>query len=515
MNGSTSDTAHKPSILVVDDELGYRDGIRRILAGRGYQACAVGNGREALELIVEGDFPIALVDLKMPELDGFELIEKVREIKPSTLCIVVSAFATIESAVQTTKMGAFDFVVKPFMPDDLMVVVNRAAETWKLASEAERLRAEREAHMLELSAEKSRLRTIIQSVAEGILVVNIDGVVVLDNPITRRVLGKVYSPRLDGPVADVIRDRRFLAEIGRMLRGEAAEVGITMEIEVETTPPDEPHFARATLAPMRDERGGVLGVVVLLADITKAKAFDRMKSRFVSMVAHELKAPLGAVEGYLHLIRDGAFDGQPDKRSEVIGRCLSRTGALIELIQDLLQITRPEITHRDKRIEPLDVVEVCRSIVEFHRHDAGRRAIQIGMDLPGGAISVLVDKGDLERMLVNLISNAIKYNRDGGLVTVSAVAGEGVAKIEVRDSGIGMSLEEQKRLGEEFYRVNNERTRHIAGTGLGLALVKKTVESYGGALEVQSSPGDGSTFRVVLPLGGETSSIPSPERQLS
>jgi two-component system, OmpR family, phosphate regulon sensor histidine kinase PhoR len=515
MTAATAKAPGQPTILVVDDELGYRDGIRRILAGRGFEARTVGNGREAIECIVNGDYPIALVDLKMPEVDGFEVIEKVRELKPSTLCIVVSAFATIESAVQTTKMGAFDFVVKPFMPDDLMVVVNRAVETWKLTSEAERLRAEREAHMLELSAEKSRLRTIIQSIAEGILVVNIDGVVVLDNPTTRRVLGRVHSPSLEGPVADVIRDPKLLAEIKRMLRGEAVEVGLAMEIEIEAASPEEPRFARATLAPIRDERGAIFGVAVLLADITKAKAFERMKSLFVSMVAHELKAPLGAVEGYLQLLRDGAFDSQPEKRDEVIGRCLARTGALIELIQDLLQITRPEITRRDRRIAPLDAVVVCKSAVEFHRDEARRRGIEIVTELPPTEVPVLIDKGDLERVLTNLLSNAIKYNRDGGRVTVRAFAGEGVATLEIRDTGVGMSIEEQKRLGEEFYRANNERTRHIPGTGLGIAVVKKTVESYGGALEVESSPGEGSAFRVVLPRGERATMPPPSERQPS
>jgi two-component system, OmpR family, phosphate regulon sensor histidine kinase PhoR len=369
--------------------------------------------------------------------------------------------------------------------------------------------------MLELSAEKSRLRTIIQSIAEGILVVNIDGVVVLDNPITRRVLGRVHTPRLEGPVADIIRDPKFLSEIKRMLRGDAPEVELTMEMELEPASADEPRFARATLAPIRDERGGMLGVVVLLADITKAKAFDRMKSLFVSMVAHELKAPLGAVEGYLHLVREGAFDAQPEKRDEVLGRCLARTGALIELIQDLLHITRPELSQRDRRIEPLDSVGVCRGIVEFHRHGAALRGVQVGTDLPVAEVPVLVDKGDLERVLTNLLSNAIKYNREGGLITVRVRAGEGVATIEVTDNGIGMTADEQKRLGEEFYRVNNEQTRHIAGTGLGIALVKKTVHSYGGVLEVESSPGEGSTFRVVLPLWERPSMVPPPERSTS
>jgi two-component system, OmpR family, phosphate regulon sensor histidine kinase PhoR len=504
--------ARKPAILVVDDEIGYREGIRRILAGRGFESRTAENGMEALKLIAEGDFPIALVDLKMPEIDGFELIERVRAVKPSVLCIVVSAFATIEAAVQTTKMGAFDFVVKPFMPDDLMVVVNRAVETWRLTSEAERLRAEREAHLLELSAEKSRLRTIIQSIADGILVVNIDGDIVLDNPITRRVLGKVHTPRLEGKVADLIRDSKFLAEIQRMLRGDGAEVGVVMELKLAAADAEEDRYARATLAPIRDERGTMLGVAVLLADITKAKTFERMKSLFVSMVAHELKAPLGAVEGYLNLLREGAFDKTPGKRAEVVGRCLERTGALIELIQDLLEITRRDLMERERRIEPVDAGAVCRNIAEFHQSEAARRGLSLGVEADGD-LTLLVDKGDLERVMTNLISNAIKYNRDGGRALVRVRPRGAVLTIEVEDTGVGLSADELKRLGEDFYRAKNERTRHIAGTGLGVALVKKIVESYGGALEVESTPEVGSTFRVVLPFG-ERISVPPSTREV-
>ena len=179
----------RPAILVVDDELGFREALRRVLGNRGYAAETAANGEQALDLASRKPFGLALVDLKMPGIDGFEVIERLRTISPQTLCIVVSAFATVESAVQSTKKGAFDFVVKPFVPDDLMVVVRRAEERWRLAAEAERLRQERDAHLLEIATEKSRLRTIIESMADGVLVVNIDAEVVLDNPEARRLLG--------------------------------------------------------------------------------------------------------------------------------------------------------------------------------------------------------------------------------------------------------------------------------------------------------------------------------------
>jgi two-component system, OmpR family, phosphate regulon sensor histidine kinase PhoR len=495
-----------PPILVVDDELGFREGIRRILTARGYPVQTAASGTEALQLATEGEFPIVLVDLKMPGMDGFELIGRLRELHPATLCVVVSAFATIESAVQTTKMGAFDFVVKPFVPDDLLVVVRRAAETWRLGQEAERLRAEREAHLLQLAAEKTRLRTILQSMGDGLLVVNIDGDVVLDNPVARRLLGHVQRATLAGPLSGCLNDEKVLGDVARMLHGTSEEVAVSVEMRVGEgreglgiNPTPESVYLRVTLAPVRDEKGATLGVVVLLADITSAKAFERMKTLFVSMVAHELKAPIGAVEGYLNLILEGRFDSDRDLLRKTVARCLERTGALISLIQDLLEITRRENMQRERRIEPVDMKALAAGLVEFHRNDMERQKLSAQLVVDGGVRAVLGDHADLERVVTNLLSNAIKYNRPGGEIRVHVSMQGAVLCLEVKDTGIGMTPEETERLGEEFFRAKNPKTRMITGTGLGVALVKKIVDSYNGALQVESVLDQGSTFRVLLP----------------
>lgn len=498
----------QPAILVVDDERGYREGIRRILRNRGLEADVAASGAEALELAARHRYALALVDLKMPELDGFAVIEKLRSIQPETLPVVVSAFATIESAVQTTKMGAFDFVVKPFVPDDLMVVVGRALETWRLAQEAGRLRKEREAHLLELAAEKSRLRTIIQSMGDGLLVVNIDGDVVLDNPVARRLLGRIHQTDETQPIAAWLPNDRFLSEIRRLLEGATQAKAVVLEVPLQAGAEGNEQFLRATLAPIRAENAEVRGVVVLLADITDAKAFERMKDLFVSMVAHELKAPIGAVEGYLHLIASGALDAVEGKTKQVATRCLERTGALLELIQDLGDITRRDVKGYERCIESVDLAALTASLVEFHQNEARKRELTMTLDAPATGACVLVDRAEMERLITNLLSNAIKYNRPGGQVRVRLRSERAVVTIEVQDTGIGMSQEEMKRLGQEFYRVKNDKTRTIPGTGLGVALVKRIVASYNGALAVDSIPGQGTTFRVVLPAardGGDPS----------
>ena len=492
--------AEHPRILVVDDELGYREGIRRILVGQGYPCETAGDGAEALRIVEHSNFPIVLVDLKMPGVDGFELIRRLRERKPETLCIVVSAFATIESAVQTTKMGAFDFVVKPFAPDDLLLVVSRATETWRLACEAARLRAERDRHLFELATEQSRLRTILQSIGDGLLVVNIDGDVVLDNPVARRLLGRVSRSSLAGPLEQAGGGPELNAAVRAELAKAESATGASLELCLPACEGAAERFLRAKVGPVRDADARLLGVVVILADVTDAKALDRAKTRFISMVAHELKAPIAAVEGYLHMMRTGSFVEEPGRLAQVATRCLDRTGALLCLVQDLLELTRREAGAHARHREPIDVGALCATLVEFHRPLATERSVTLGLSVPPSLPSLLADRAEIERVVTNLLSNAIKYNRAGGGVRVALSATSTLVVLEVADDGIGMSAEDRGRLGEEFFRAKNAATRGITGTGLGIALVHKIVASYNGAIEVRSEPGAGSTFRVLLPL---------------
>lgn len=497
----------RPTILVVDDEIGFREGLRRILGHRGYRVETASDGQEALDLASQRAFGLALVDLKMPGIDGFEVIERLQTISPQTVCIVVSAFATVESAVQSTKKGAFDFVVKPFTPDDLMVVLFRAEERWRLMTEAERLRQERDSHLLEIATEKGRLRTIIDSMADGIMVVNIDTNIVLDNPEARRLLGRVSMSRLEGQVADYFEDEALVQEIRAMLtRGDALPV--TRETKLSTPGPEQPdRYLRATLAPITEGPPDTppLGVVVILTDVTQDKAFERMKNLFVSMVAHELKAPIGAVESYLELIRMGALDGDPARIKAVAERCLLRTRSLLDLIRDLTEMTRREGGFLERRLQRIDVSAFVAEIVEFQSAQAASRNITLHFEAPKTPPILVADRGDIERIITNLLSNAIKYNLPNGRVDVRLGTSSGTIVLEVTDTGVGMSPEDVARLGEEFFRAKNAHTRTVTGTGLGIALVKRVVDSYHGALEVDSALGKGSTFRVILPAAPSAS----------
>lgn len=493
----------KPAILVVDDELGMRTGIERVLSRRGFEVATASGGQEALDMLATREFPILLVDLKMPGMDGFQLLERLRDRGSSIIPIVVSAFATIESAVQTTKMGAFDFVVKPFTPDDLMVPVMRAVEKWQLAQEAARLKRESESHLLQLAREQTRLSTIIESMNDGLLVINVDGDIVLENASALRHLGRVGQTALYKPLARVLPIDRVQQALESLLWGDANQRLLTVEIERHGNDGERSTHLEATLAPVRDERDRRLGVVVILKDTTALKAADQMKNLFISMVAHEIKAPIAAVEGYMNLMAGGMLANDPDKIREIASRCLDRTGALLSLIGDLMEITRRETGRITRTVVSVDLASLARDLTEFQRAFAEQKSIALEFDADPDVPFVAADRHDMERLITNLVSNAIKYNRPNGSVRVTVRSihrpEHHVVILEVRDTGIGMSDAERHRLGDEFYRVKNDKTRSIPGTGLGLSLVKKIVATTNGALEIESVEGQGSTFRVVLP----------------
>jgi len=348
---------------------------------------------------------------------------------------------------------------------------------------------------------------------DGLLVVNINGEVVLDNPAARGLLGLVQEGCVAKPLSAVLPAPVVEHEVERILSGPSETFPVRLEATIGAD--GQERFLRTTIAPIVDPDLGAdgtpAGAVVLLADITDTKAYEHMRTLFVSMVAHELKAPIAAVEGYLRLFQSGMVDEQPRELHRMSGRCLERTGALLSLVQDLLEITRRDAGRHERRLEFVDVGALASRLVEFHRNEASARQVRVDLQVDEGGTKVLIDPGDLDRVVTNLLSNAIKYNRIGGSVLVRVSQQRTTTVVEVTDTGIGMSEADIGRLGQEFFRAKNPKTRTITGTGLGIALVRKIVDSYNGTLQVRSVLEEGSTFTVVLPRvevnQGETGEI--------
>ena len=191
-------------ILVVDDERDIREASERILSRLGFQLYTAKRGEEALQIFEEAHPAIVLLDLKMPGMDGMEVLKRLREKDPSVLVIVITGYATVETAIEAMKQGAYDFISKPFEPDQLRIVVNRAAEKIRLTREAQKLEQEKARTLSDLDTEKSRLRTIIESLPDGVMVTNTGGQVVLINPSCKHML-KLAPDTVAGPAYSRLR----------------------------------------------------------------------------------------------------------------------------------------------------------------------------------------------------------------------------------------------------------------------------------------------------------------------
>ncbi len=483
-------------ILVVDDEFGMREGCRRILVEEGFHVETAPDGQAALELFEKNsDFAVALVDLKMPRMGGLELIQHLRQLNEDTVIFVITAYAAIDTAVEATRRGAYGYIPKPFTPDELLLPIRNGLERRTLTLEAKRLRAERESRLLEVAAERSKCNTIISCMTDGVLVINRDRQIVLHNAAAARILPELAELSLLSPVtALACADLRDLLE-------EALSAGTEVFIASKEIALEQSTYM-ANISPVHEPNGEVAGAVAVLRDITAMKKLETAKSMFVSMVAHEVKSPLAAIEGNLMALLSGLVQDQPERSRQMLERAMVRANALRVMVSDLLNLTAMETGNFTLRRSPLDLREVLEATADAAQEKAAEKQISLTKEIPASGPRILADRDSMAMVFGNLIDNAIKYTPKGGHVTV-AIEGDGMyARVTVQDDGIGMTPHEKDCIFDEFYRAKNEQTVQIAGTGLGLTIVKRLVEMHDGKITVQSQPKKGSTFIVSLPVLG-------------
>lgn len=228
----------------------------------------------------------------------------------------------------------------------------------------------------------------------------------------------------------------------------------------------------------------------------------QIRYQFLSVLSHELKAPLNAIEGYLRMMQEKQMGNMIEEYLPHIDRSLQRIQGMRSLIMDLLDFTKIKMERKKERMAWIDMARLAEMAIGTVSPYAIQMDVQVSLDA-GDDVSVYADPEDLEIVLNNLLSNAVKYNKQGGKVICRLQKEGDTFLIGIEDSGIGMRKEEVDGLFTEFMRIKNEKTRHISGSGLGLSIVKKIVDLYQGKIEVDSTPDQGSVFRVYLPVNIE------------
>jgi len=251
--------------------------------------------------------------------------------------------------------------------------------------------------------------------------------------------------------------------------------------------------------PVRRADGTILGRLHTFRDVTQERAVQRMKDEFVGLVSHELRTPLTSIKGYVDLLLGGEVGDLPNEQREFLEIIQRNADREVALVNNLLDLSRLEagivaIDHQPLELTPL-LVQIAASL----RPQLSAKRQHLTLDLPGDVPPVAGDAARLTQVFTNLIANAHKYTPVDGRIVISAAATEGSLRIDVRDTGIGLSTEEQSHLFTKFYRAKNRLTQAEGGTGLGLTITRALVEQHGGKITVTSVPGQGSTFSVTLP----------------
>jgi two-component system, OmpR family, phosphate regulon sensor histidine kinase PhoR len=487
----TAEPAAGARILVVDDEYGVRSAVRTILELEGYEVEDTGSGEEALALLASRDFDIALLDYRLPDTDGLALHQRIVADGRQIMTCMITAYADIELACAATFQGIDFFLPKPFMPDDLLSVVDTLVRRKQARTEQERLRREHEASLLALAEEKTQTHSLISSLRDAVLVANRHGDVVLANRAMTALLGLEERDVLRRPAGELLGSGP-LAALAEPLAAPAKDRTVGQLSIGERS-------YMTSIVTFRAEDGSALGRILTLSDISQVRRLAMEKERFIRTMVHELKSPLGAVRSIVEVATDKSMGEEVDAYLPLLRRAEARIDDLVQLIGDLLSLSRSEQAQAAGEPQLLELAPVVETVFAAQAERLATRGITASADLDPALPRVLLPAEDLEMIIANLVGNAVKYNRDEGAVTVRARREGEWVHIDVEDTGIGIARENLDQVFTEFFREKRAETKGLEGSGLGLAIVKRLVERAGGQVQLTSEHGKGSTFSVLLP----------------
>ena len=476
----------RPSVLVVDDEKRIRDVCIKMLSSEGHEVDGAESAEVGMQMIKEKHFDIILMDLMMPGLPGLDALPQIRAQHPDTVVIVITGYATLKHAVDAMKKGAFDFIPKPFSPDDLRIVITKAVTHIST--------------LQDIANEKSRMRVMINHLPGGVMTTDNQKRIAQVNPTFLRFIG-YHGPRPIGKkVAQILHNETISSMIDQVLDApENDYVEVSEEVCLNTDIANKKIIIRARCMPFKDRLRRNLGTITVLHDITSQKEMDQIKSDFVSMVSHEIRSPMNSVLMQLKVVMDGLAGETSRKQREILGRASEKITALINLATELLDLAKIESGLITQENEEVNLGELLREQVVFHQPRAQAKSIRLSLKDRQNIPLLLANRFNLEEVFSNLIGNAINYTPEGGKISINVVVEGDYIVVRVADTGFGIPEDDLQRIFDRFYRVKNVKTRNIIGTGLGLPIVKSILDAHNGLIRVESKLDFGTTFSVLFP----------------
>ena len=335
-----------------------------------------------------------------------------------------------------------------------------------------------------VNAEHNRLAAVLEQMTDGVLIADANGQIQFANPAAERLF---ESPNAVGrTIVEVIRHHQLVAA-WRHCRQTSAIQSESVEL------PARRQFLQLIVIPDHHAAGSLL----LVQDLTRVRRLETVRRDFISNISHELRTPLASLKALTETLQDGALS-DPEAGPRFLGRIVTEIDALTQMAQELLDLSKIESGQVVLNLASVSPKKLLMSAADRMKMQAERAGLSLQMVCDDDLPNVRADQSRLEQVLVNLIHNAVKFTRSGGEVALLAEAAEGGIRFAVKDTGIGIPLDDVPRVFERFYRVDKSRTG--SGTGLGLSIARHIVETHNGKIWAESEEGKGSTFYFFIPL---------------
>jgi PAS domain S-box-containing protein len=549
-------------VLVVDDDVAGRDLLETLFSMHGYETWGASDGVAALDVAREHPCDLVVTDILMPKMDGYQLCREWKAdaaLSSAPVVFYTATYTTREDRDFADGVGADLFIVKPTDPDELFRMVDALAREHaigdvgprepRIADESSVLREYNEVlvHKLEhkiseleraygalerasvaleeearaktglierLSADIERrkraeeqlqrtnelLSAVVDGSPLGIVATDAEGGIRMWNPRAENLFGHVEADMIGTPYS-------FAGERGLDDLLDAARGGSTCTSVGDLSDSDGATIeAEVCTAPLRDEQGGFDGIVALIADTTQRAQLERLKQDFVQVVSHELRTPLTTIIGYGDLLAQMGERGQldPEKFAQLVDRMRNQGSVLAQLVDDLISVLQFQAEGLKLALTSADAADLVRKRAVAQRMSERHELV---LDLPDRPVPIVCDPIQLGLAVKNLLSNAVKYSPDGGRIVVKVAADDSEIRISVTDQGVGIASEQMSTIFDLFTQLDMSTTRRFGGVGMGLYLTKRIVEAHHGHVDAASVPCQGSTFSIVLPAGGGTSSL--------
>jgi signal transduction histidine kinase/DNA-binding response OmpR family regulator len=554
--GDPSPPEPRVRVLVVDDEPSVADVCREFLSDEGYDVTVAASGEEALRLIPILTPDVILTDINLPGVSGLEVMRHARSADPDACIIVVTGYASTASAIDALRQGAYEYVTKPF---DLMAVQKivksgSANRRLKLSNrhlieelshkneilshheqelrERVRIATQQLSRLYEVGKEIStslelgpRLSVMVARAAD--MVEAPGAAIYLRDDTTEEYRAVAGHGIALAPLVDDV-PHLTLASDHPLARCAIRQAPVTAGGEA---PIALPGFAGADVecliaVPLVTE-GAVVGVLAVFGkpggftaddqDVLTlfasqaaialrnsqlyehAKSLDRLKSEFVAVVSHEIRTPLTSVKGAIELLADEHYFQNNEQQMKLLTIAHANAERLLVLISDILDFSKLESSSLPMNMETQRIEPVLQQAAHNLRTLIEERQIQLEVVLAPDLPDLMMDANRITQVVTNLLSNAIKFSTEGGRIEVMADLDDGAVRVSVRDHGEGIAAQSLPKLFQKFSQVDSSATRRAGGTGLGLVICKGIIEQHGGIIQVESTPGLGSTFYFVLP----------------